>query len=207
MNCKYLYEDCTQNEDMCLLCIRGTKYIPPKKRQYGIKQNRNKLTNRMGANAEKIAQDKNKATIDSNMTPNSGAGNVKGDIQLKGLVNIMQEVKTQEVIRARGHSQFTIKKEWLDKLDLEAKKENMEFWHLIFSFKDTDKKQYCVIDMQQMQDMIATLIEDRKIAKLAESKIDIVNKKRALIEAENLTLLAKIDLLEAELSLANKKTM
>lgn len=207
MNCKYLYEDCTQNEDMCLLCIRGTKYIPPKKRQYGIKQNRNKLTNRMGANAEKIAQDKNKATIDSNMTPNSGAGNVKGDIQLKGLVNIMQEVKTQEVIRARGHSQFTIKKEWLDKLDLEAKKENMEFWHLIFSFKDTDKKQYCVIDMQQMQDMIATLIEDRKIAKLAESKIDIANKKRALIEAENLTLLAKIDLLEAELSLANKKTM
>jgi hypothetical protein len=139
------------------------------------------------------------------MTPNSGAGKVKGDEQMRGLVNIMQEVKTQEVVRAKGHTQFTIKREWLDKLANEAPLENMDFWYLVFSFKDTDSQQYVVIDKQQMNDMVATLIDDRKTAKTANSKIALADKKRIAAETENLALLAKIDALEAEIELLKRE--
>ena len=111
----------------------------------------------------------------------------------------MQEVKTQEVIRARGHSQFTIKREWLDKLAEEAPVENMDFWYLVFSFKNTDEQQYVVIDKQQINDMVATMTEDRKIAKQAQNKIDVANKRRILVEAENTKLQAEIDYLKARI--------
>jgi hypothetical protein len=187
------------------MCVNYSKYTPEKKKQFGIKKNLNKTSNRMGSKAEMINHESNKATIDASMTPNSGAGKVKGDEQMRGLVNIMQEVKTQEVVRAKGHTQFTIKREWLDKLANEAPLENMDFWYLVFSFKDTDSQQYVVIDKQQMNDMVATLIDDRKTAKTANSKIALADKKRIAAETENLALLAKIDALEAEIELLKRE--
>lgn len=111
----------------------------------------------------------------------------------------MQEVKTQEITRAKGHSQFTIKREWLDKLEQEAPAEKMDFWYLNFSFKDNDQQMYTIIDSRQMQDMVATMVEDRKIAKQAQNKIDVANKRRILIEAENTKLRAEIDYLQARI--------
>lgn len=190
--------------DTCLLCVNESKYVATKKKTYGIKKNYNKQTNRMGSKAEMINHESNTATISTSMTPNSGAGKVKGDEQLRGLVNIMQEVKTQDPTRARGHSQFTIKREWLDKLAEEAPAENMDFWYLVFSFKDTDQQQYVIIDKAQMNDMVATLVEDRKIAKGAEARINLAEKKRVAAETENLALRAKIEALEAELEILKK---
>lgn len=200
MNCEFT--DCKNyDSDKCLMCVNGSKYIQEKRKQYGIKKNYNKVTNRMGSKAEMINHESNKATISTSMTPNSGAGKVKGDEQIIGLVNIMQEVKTQEVVRAKGHSQFTIKREWLDKLAEEAPAENMDFWYLVFSFKNTDEQQYVVIDKQQMNDMVATITEDRKRAKEAQRHIDLANKKRIYTEAENVKLQAEIDMLKAEIKL------
>ena len=187
--------------DKCLMCVNYSKYTPEKKKQFGIKKNLNKTSNRMGSKAEMINHESNKATIDASMTPNSGAGKVKGDEQIRGLVNIMQEVKTQEVVRAKGHSQFTIKREWLDKLEKEAPAENMDFWYLVFSFKDTDLQQYVVIDKAQMNDMIATMVDDRKTAKSANARIAVAEKNRIATETENLALRAKIDALQAEIDL------
>ena len=187
--------------DKCLMCVNYSKYTPEKKKQFGIKKNLNKTSNRMGSKAEMINHESNKATIDSNMTPNSGAGKVKGDEQIRGLVNIMQEVKTQEVVRAKGHTQFTIKREWLDKLEQEAPVENMDFWYLVFSFKNTDTQQYVVIDKAQMNDMIATMVDDRKTAKSANARIAVAEKNRIATETENLALRAKIDALQAEIDL------
>lgn len=187
--------------DKCLMCVNYSKYTPEKKKQYGIKKNLNKTSNRMGSKAEMINHESNKATIDSNMTPNSGAGKVKGDEQIRGLVNIMQEVKTQEVVRAKGHTQFTIKREWLDKLEQEAPVENMDFWYLVFSFKNTDTQQYVIIDKAQMNDMIATMVDDRKTAKSANARIALAEKNRIATETENLALRAKIDALQAEIDL------
>ena len=189
------------DSDKCTMCVSGSKYMAAQKKSYGLKKNYNKTTNRMGSKAEMINHESNTATISTSMTPNSGAGKVKGDEQIVGLVNIMQEVKTQEVIRAKGHSQFTIKREWLDKLASEAPAENMDFWYLVFSFKNTDEQQYVVIDKQQMNDMVATMTSDRKVAKEAQRRIDLADKKRKYTEAENLKLQAEIDLLKAELKL------
>ena len=202
MSCPFNKDDC-QNETQCHLCFEASKYIAPKKKQYGIKKNNNKKSNRMGSNLEVVNQKRLSSTVSDNktvadMTPNSGAGHVKGDAQIQGLVRCMIENKTQEVTRAKGHSQFTIKREWLDKLANEAPKENMEFWWLTFSFKDTDSQLYTIIDDQQMQDMIATLVHDRKVAKEADSKVELANKQRKMIEAKNTELEATIDRLKAE---------
>ncbi len=103
----------------------------------------------------------------------------------------MEELKTQEVERARGHSQFTIKREWLDKLDREAPPENMEFWYLKFAFKDTDDKSYVVIDTQQIMDMVTTIVHDRKLANEADSKVEVVNKRLEYVNAEMSHILAE----------------
>lgn len=203
--CKFGHSDCT-NSEQCFLCFNSSKYIPAKKKPQGIKKNLNKKSNRMGSNLEVKTQQRLQSTVVSDsdktmadMTPNSGAGKVKGDAQIRGLVKCMIENKTQEVVRAKGHKSFTIKREWLDKLATEAPAENMEFWWLTFSFKDTDNQLYTIIDDQQMQDMIATLVEDRKIAKEADSKVDLANKLRKVAEAKNTELEATIDRLKAEL--------
>ena len=194
--CKFFeFGNCSKS----VLCVNGSKYVPVKNKTYGIKKNHNKQSKRMGSKAEMINHQNNVDTVSANMTPNSGAGKVKGDEQIRGLVNIMQEVKTQEITRAKGHSQFTIKREWLDKLEQEAPAENMDFWYLNFSFKDNDQQMYTIIDSRQMQDIVATMVEDRKIAKQAQNKIDVANKKRILVEAENTKLRAEIDYLQARI--------
>ena len=56
------------------------------------------------------------------MTLNSGATVLeKGDEQISGIINVMEELKTQMPDRAKGTKTFTIKRQWLDKLNKEAK--------------------------------------------------------------------------------------
>ena len=136
-------------------------------------------------------------SVMTDMTPNSVAGKVKGDQQITGMIRIMEELKTQDPNRARGHSQFTIKREWLDKLDREAPVENMEFWYLKFAFKDTDDQSYTVIDTAQMNDMVATLVHDRKKANEADAKIKVADTRRVLAEAESSKLFAEVQYLKA----------
>lgn len=202
MSCPYGFDDC-QNQDQCILCFDGNKYVAPKKKQQGLKKNYNKKTKRMGAVSENIAQQQNQATIDSvcssRLTVNSGAGQEKGDAWITGLVEISQEVKTQLATRAKGCKSFSIQKEWLEKLNRESKEANKEFWWLVFSFKEDDEQQYVVAESQVFQDMIATLVHDRKISKEADKKIDLANKQRRIAETKNTELEAKIDRLQAEL--------
>ena len=137
-DCQYGYTDCI-NCDQCFLCFNGSKYKPEKKKQQGLKKNYNKQTKRKGAVSENIAQQKNQATIDNicsaRLTVNSGAGEEKADAWITGLVEIAQEVKTQLPERAKGCKNFTISREWLEKLNRESKAANKEFWWLVFSFK------------------------------------------------------------------------
>lgn len=202
MECEYGHNDCQNLDKKCALCFDSSWYLEPKKKSQGLKKrNYNKTSGRMGSQFEMNNHKQNanilKDIVSSGMTPNSGAANVKGDEQIRGIVNIMEELKTQEPDRARGTKQFTIKKDWLDKLDVEGAKEKMEFWYLKFAFKDNDTQSYTVIDTEQMMGMVATIIHDRKIAQEADSKVDVANKRREYVEAENTALIAKINLLEA----------
>ena len=197
-----MIDDCI-NTEKCHLCFDSGKYIAPKKKQQGLKKNYNKQTKRMGAVSENITQQQNQATIDSvcssRLTVNSGAGQEKGDAWITGLIEIAQEVKTQLITRAKGHKSFTIQREWLEKLNRESKEANKEFWWLVFSFKEDDEQQYVVAETQVFQDMVATIIHDRKIAKEANKKIDLANKQRRVAETKNTELEAKVDRLQAEL--------
>ena len=206
MSCEYGYTDCT-NCSQCHLCFNGSKYKPSKKKNSGIQKNYNKQSKRMGSISETKVQQTNQATIDtvtsSRLTANSGAGfgsgTEKGDAWITGLVEISQEVKTQLPDRAKGCKSFTIQKEWLDKLDYESRKANKEFWWLVFSFKETDNQMYVVADNQVFQDMVATLVADRKLAAEADKKIDLANKQKRATEAKNTELQATIDYLRAQI--------
>ena len=112
----------------------------------------------------------------------------------------MQEVKTQEVVRAKGHSQFTIKREWLDKLAEESLEAGREFWYLKFAFKNSDKISYVIIDTDMIMSMIATLSRDRYNAKIAESNKSIAEKQLRLSETEIVKLHAEIDMLKEKIN-------
>lgn len=201
MSCEFEYTDCKNEDKRCDLCFNASNYVPMKPKSNGLrKRNTEKPTGRMG---ELFERNNNKAvknninSVTTSMTPNSGAGKVKGDQQIVGLVRIMEELKTQDPYRARGHSQFTIQRKWLDKLDREAPVENMEFWYLKFAFCDTDEQSYVVIDSAQMNDMIATIVHDRKKANEADAKIKVAETRRVLAEAESTKLFAEIEYLKA----------
>ncbi len=208
MTCPYDCNDCV-NTNQCYLCVDGSKYKAPKKKSSGFSsKNNNKQSKRMGSQSETIVQKTNQATIDtatsSRLTNNSGAGfgsgTEKGDAWITGLVEISQEVKTQLPERAKGCKSFSIQKEWLDKLDYESRQANKEFWWLVFSFKETDKQLYVVADNQVFQDMVATLIADRKTAKEAQLRIDSANKAQILSDKKNTELQATIDRMQAEIN-------
>ena len=202
MECPFGHNDCC-NTEQCHLCLTGNKYKAPKKKSSGLSKNYNKTTKRMGAISETITQKANQATIDnvvsSRITTNSGAGSEKGDAWITGLVEIAQEVKTQLPTRAKGCKSFTIQKEWLEKLDRESQEAFKEFWWLVFSFKEDDEQLYVVADNKIFQDMIANLVADRKTAKEAQSKIDLANKHRRLVDTKNTEFQATIDRMQAEI--------
>jgi hypothetical protein len=206
MSCPYGFDSCI-NTNQCHLCINGSKKKEPKKKSSGLSSNKQKTTNRLGAVSETKVQQQNQATIDNvcsaRLTKNSGAGfgSEKGDAWITGLVEISQEVKTQLPTRAKGCKSFSIQKEWLDKLDYESRQADKEFWYLLFSFKETDDNFYVVCDNQVFQDMVATLVSDRKVAKEAQNHIDIANKARVLSDKKNTELLATIDRMQAEIDL------
>ena len=140
------------------------------------------------------------------MTLNSGATTKeKGDEQIRGIIRIMEELKTKTSYKAPGTKTFTIQKKWLNKLNVEAKAENMEFWYLKFCFYESDEEIYCIVEQDVLASMVKTMIEDRRKAKNADMLIDIADKRRILAEAENTKLRADIELLKAQYKLLLSK--
>ncbi len=192
-------ETFTKYPQKCALCLRQAYYMPVK--QKTIKRYVGKNSNRMGARFEKENHETNqKLLTSSNQTPNSGAGKIKGDEQISGLVHVMEELKTHVKPKlARGSETFTIHKEWLEKLNKEAHAENKEFWYLKFRFNESEAETYIVLEQDMVMSMIKTMAEDRKKANLAQNQIDLAKAKAELIDAENTRLHAEIRLKEAEM--------
>jgi hypothetical protein len=208
MACEFGRIDC-QNTEKCYLCIDESQYRPPKNKPQGLKKNtiKTKNTGRMGAASEVKSYEQMKKALNTDVTgtPNSGAGKVKGDEQIRGLINVMVELKTtvrKNLNKEPGKETFTIQRAWLDKLEREAKAENMEFQYLKFSFKEHDDKFYCVTNDDQIIDMIVTMKHDREKFKRIQNEVDVHKRRTELIEAENTKLLAEIELLKAQLKVA-----
>lgn len=211
MQCEYGYSDCKNlGTDKCTMCIDAYNYVQLKQRNYRKNVIKTKETKRQGAISEVKSFEQMKHALDTNVTgtPNSGAGRIKGDEQIRGLINVMTELKTttkKNEGRQPGKESFSIKREWLDKLEKEAKEANMEFFYLKFSFKEHDDKFYAVTDIDIIMDMIVTMKDDRLKAREAQNSIDVAEKRAALKDAENTRLLAEIELLKAELKEIKEK--
>lgn len=83
MSCEFGYIDCKNENKRCDLCFNGQHYVAAKPKSNGLrKRNTEKPTGRMG---EVFERNNNKAvknninSVTTSMTPNSGAGKVKGE--------------------------------------------------------------------------------------------------------------------------------
>lgn len=203
MSCQWEHYDCKNSETKCHLCfVKDQFYVSTTKVKMPKKAVPSK---RKGAIFEANNSNLNNEILlgRSANTPNSGAGQIKGDERIMGLIEIMEELKEDNGTTSKGQKTFTMHKAWLEKLEKEAKKENKEFYYLKFCFGTEDAKQnkyYVAIDGMQLMSMVKTIWEDRKVAKLAQSKIDVSEKRSRLYEVENAKLRAEIDLLKAEIA-------
>ena len=209
MLCEWGYSDCKNQNLRCDTCFTdGINYAPLKvKKVTTLAHRQNKTDKRLGSHFEYQNHKNNDSLLKdaySNMTINSGATAIeKGDEQIKGIIEVMEELKTQMPDRAKGTKSFSIKRQWLDKLHKEAIAENKEFWYLKFAFSEDEAIQdtnniFVVIEQDIIMSMVKTMVEDRKKANKADSIVDISNKRRAYLESKISTLKAKISLLEAE---------
>jgi hypothetical protein len=207
MSCEYGYDDC-QNADKCYLCVDESQYRAPKK--VAPKKNiiKTKKTGRMGAISEEKSFNQMQSALSTSVTgtPNSGAGKVKGDEQIRGLINVMIELKTttrKNINKEPGKETFTVQRAHLEKLEREAKAENMEFQFLKFSFKEHDDRFYCVTRDEDIIDMVVTMKHDREELTKVQNEVDVHKRRTELVEAQNTALLAEIELLKAQLKVAN----
>ena len=200
MSCKWNRTDCKNLDAKCYLCfledqfyVSNTKVKVPKKA---------KETGRKGSKFEAVNSNTNNAILlGSSPTPNSGAtARYKGDEQIHGLIEIMEELKEQNQTTSKGAKTFTIHKEWLDKLKREALAEHKEFWYLKFCFSTQDALDgvhYAIIDTEQLMSMVKTMWEDRKKANSVQREIDLHKTRANTAETEIAYLKAQIDELKA----------
>lgn len=205
-NCEWGRDDCKNQPDKCFLCMsRDFHYISDAtKRPAQMARRQAKQDKRQGSSFEYKNHIKNNnilSDVSSRMTPNSGAGRVKGDEEISGIINIMEELKTRVKEQAPGKQSFTIKKEWLEKLNREALAVNKEFWYLKFSFHEHEDDVYIIVEEDIIMSMVKTMVEDRKSILEAQKQQEVAEKERRLKEAENIKLLSEIDLLKAKIDL------
>lgn len=214
MRCRWNYDDCQSDSSKCILCVTdGCCYTAPKKR-YKLKVNNQKADGRMGSSFEYANHKRNEELLaKTSMTINSGAtAKEKGDEQISGIIHVMEELKTQEPERGKGCKSFAIKRHWLNKLNVEAKKENKEFWYLKFAFNEDDGASvhgfdegnpagnvFVVVEQDVIMGMVQTMVMDRQKAELCDARVNMYQKKSAASEAEVVALKAKIEELQSKL--------
>lgn len=204
MTCEWGHVDCQNEGKKCDLCFSDSfHYLAPNiKKPKSMNRRQQKADGRMGSSFEYKNHKNNNAVLTdtgSRMTPNSGANHIKGDEQIRGLVNIMEELKTKVKQQAPGKESFTIKREWLEKLNREARAAGEEFWYLKFSFHEYNNDVFIIVEQDVIMSMVKTLVEDRKGVSLEKAKTQVAENRARLVEAENVKLLAEIELLKSKL--------
>lgn len=204
---------CINYPAKCDVCIRECLYIESKQKKKLPTLKTNKKSQRMGAKFEEDNHDRNNMILSgtgsySTMTPNSGAGYIKGDEEIKGLVTCKEELKTNIDIKlSRGQQVFTIHREWLEKIEREFKKEGKEFGYLKFRFFENDGTTYVVINNEVLMSMIATISSDRKKAKEVDNKIEYYKLQDTSNKSMIIALEDKIKMLESKIKLLDRKNI
>jgi hypothetical protein len=208
MACEWGREDCINEDVKCYLCSTRDYHYQSKikKKPKPMASRQAKINDRKGSGFEYKNTNSNKELLmgaTSRQTPNSGAGQIKGDEEIRGIIKVMEELKEENKTTSRGQKTFTIQKEWLLKLRREAQAAGKEFWYLKYVFSGDDHDVFVTVDADLIMSMVYTMVEDRKAKYKAEADLDVTKKRCRLIEAENVKLQAKIDYLKAELKRLN----
>lgn len=202
-DCKHIGEKC----DLCL--SEDFHYAPTQKRKIStVRRSSRNTDKRRGTNFEHQNSIRNQQLLNgtiSRATPNSGAGRIKGDEQISGLINIMEELKQQVKPLKGGNKSFSIQKKWLEKLHVEALREEKEFWYLKGSFGDTEDFPFIVIEPDIIMSMVYTMSEDRRDKIRVELEKEVLEKQRAVYQSEASKNLAEIELLKSEKKLLEMK--
>jgi hypothetical protein len=77
----------------------------------------------------------------------------------------LAEYKERGSLSARGEKQITIKRDWLEKLEYEARQMNRDYYFLPFTFKGSDKD-YVAMDFEILLSYIQTiqtLLEENRL--------------------------------------------
>lgn len=201
--CEYGYTDCINIGEKCYLCSRkGLHYKAPKSLKTTINKSAPKITKRKGSEFEFRNNQANNNLLNgvtSRQTPNSGAGQIKGDEEIVGIINIMEELKEQNKLTSKGLKTFTIQKEWLEKLHREADAANKEFWYLKFIFNGNDRDVYVILESDMLMSMVYTMVEDRRSKELLLQEKAIVQREIDLLKAQQTVLNTENELLKEQL--------
>lgn len=197
MSCEWGHTDCSNENIKCMRCITTSMYYKPLAvKSVGLKKNiKVKETARQGSKQEVKVFNQTRDAVQG--TPNSGAGSIKGDLEIDTMAMIECKTTTKKNEgRQPGKESFSIQRAWLEKLRAEAKGKK-EFHYLVFSFKEHDDDQYVVSDLDVYNSMIATMKHDRNVARTAQNQIDMHKKFAMLQQAKNTELIAENDFLKS----------
>lgn len=206
MSCQWGHDDC-QNEgtEKCDMCFSDSFHYKKAvvKKRYGLKKHARKQDKRQGSDFEGRTQKvlaegmSDKPVVQ--LTINSGATAMeKGDVEIAGLVTAMIEDKTQTVVhQAKGSKTFTIRHDWLTKLLRESRQKHKELHWLLFSFYQYDDDIYAITEASHMISMAKTMESDRRAKKIAEKRAAVAERRKDIVEAENVKLHAELEHLRA----------
>lgn len=205
MECEFGYVDCINIDQKCHLCMKELHYVPVKRKNIGLNKSiKVKESKRQGSMNEVKTYNQIKDSVEG--TPNSGAGSIKGDLQIGKMAMIECKTTTKKNEgRQPGKESFSIQRSHLEKLKKESKEAGKEFCFLVFSFKEHDNDLYGIADLEVFNSMIATMKHDRSELTKTNNLIDIHKTKSTLIEAENTKYIAEINHLKAKLKYYKEK--
>lgn len=141
------YKKCLSNS-RCMDCDGESLYKPsekvydkdkPKVKRKGQKTEKKVVKRTNDAIKKSIQRAIKKRSV--RLTPNSGAGSIKGDAIAD---DIMQEMKERNHALKGGNKSFSIQKEWLEKLERESY--GKPYYVLPFTFGENENKIYAIVD-------------------------------------------------------------
>jgi hypothetical protein len=162
MDCVY-EKECANVGKSCFKCFNYNMYKPPKERRGLQPKSANRKEIKEGMEFEKRGTQRyNQAVRQARDVARrqlaSGALHFAlGDmITEEELTAALAEYKERGSVDAKGAKQITIKKEWLDKLEEEARQMGRDYYFLPFTFKGSNKD-YVVLDYNIFLSYIQTI--------------------------------------------------
>lgn len=133
----HLKNECRNYDKRCLQCFDENQFKPYKKKT-GLSSTPSKKKKGMGFE-EEVRKKYNK-TMAKRMPQSGGLDFLEGDISFEEL---LLECKKRNQVDSSGRKTISIKKEWLDKIEVEAAK-NDKLPALVFSYKNEDDIYYAM---------------------------------------------------------------